>query len=219
MNFMIIVGVGLVALIGWTMFGSSSNPQPSGKAATASRSTSWGGAKYNDLALPRPWWPQLDRIGIELFDVKTKNAEALMGASVDIWLDMSNLDEFDDLYSLEFKGGRVVKDDNGYSRLEMKPKYQRAKDKHGLVCRWGTDRKPRLDHGDVYSMRLDVFALTCPWPWDRPKDDPFHIGWTYIRNRVNKGMTPEEIALDIEAKWEKDRAKRERQAAKEAGTT
>ena len=74
------------------------------------------------------------------------------------------------------------------------------------------------EHRAAVTALLDVFGLTSPWPWDRPKDDPFHIGWTYIRNRVNKGMTPEEIALDVEAKWEKDRAKRERQAAKEAAT-
>ena len=113
----------------------------------------------------------------------------------------------------------TVKDDNGFSRLEMKPKYQRAKDKHGLVCRWDATHKPTRGfetRKDVYSMRLDVFALTCPWPWDRAKEDPYFISWAFIRNRVKKGMTPEEIAVDVETKWEKDRAKCERQAAKEA---
>ena len=210
----------LGVLVGLTIRGSGSNSTGKGKAAKTPRSTSWGHAKFNnEVALPRPWWPQLDRIGIELFDVKSKNPEALMGTSVSIYLDMRNLDEFDDLYGLDFNGGMTVKDDNGYSRLEMKPKYQRAKDKYGLVCRWDATRKPTRGfetRKDVYSMRLDVFALTCPWPWDRPKEDPYFISWAFIRNRVKKGMTPEEIAVDVETKWEKDRAKREREAAKVA---
>ena len=198
---LVVVGVVIVR----TMRGSDSKT-----ASKKPRSTSWGYAKFNnDVFLPRPWWPQFDRLGIEHFNVKSKNPEALMGTEVSIYSDMRNLDEFYDLYGLEFDGGRVVKDSDGFSRLEMKPEYQRAKDKRGLVCRWGTERKPWLVHGDVYSMRLDVFTLTCPWPWNRAKDDPYFISWAFIRNRVKKGMTPEEIAVAVEAKWQKDRAKRE----------
>ena len=210
---LVVVGVVIVR----TMRGSGSKT-----TSKKPRSTSWGYAKFNnEVVLPRPWWPQLDRIGIELFDVKSKNPEALMGTTVSIYLDMRNLDEFYDLYGLDFNGGMTVKDGNGYSRLEMKPKYQRAKDKHGLVCRWDAERKPTRffeERKDVYSMRLDVFALTCPWPWDRPKEDPYFVSWAFIRNRFKKGMTPEDIAVAVEAKWEKDRAKREVEAKKATET-
>lgn len=121
----VLIGV----LVGLTMRGGGSNSTGQGKASKTPRSTSWGHAKFNnEVALPRPWWPQLDRLGIEHFKVKSKNPEALMGTTVSIYSDMRNLDEFFDLYGLEFDGGRVVKDDDGFSRLEMKPKYQKAKD-------------------------------------------------------------------------------------------
>ena len=68
-------------------------------------------------------------------------------------------------------------------------------------------------------MQLDVFTLTVPWPWHREKDDPCHVSFAFIDNRVKKGMTPEEIANDVEAKWAKDREKRERQEAKSKATS
>ena len=224
----VLVGV----LIAYTMRGGSSNaPSKSGQKSTPksspkSRSTSWGYATHKShgtkrtVKLERPWWPQLDRIGIELFDVKTKNPEGLAGTYVDVWA-MGNPSWDDDgERRLEFEGGKVVKDDDGVEFLDMNRKYYNAQKNLGMLCRWSTEKAPRpMDKKDVYSVRLDVFTLTAPWPWNRSKDDPFYVSFAYIDNRVKKGLTPEEIANEVEAKWEKDRVKRERQAAKGAPTS
>lgn len=211
----------VVIVIRYAMRGGAANTSKgSVKSTPKGRSTSWGYATHKSTStkrmvkLEREWWPHLDRIGAEFFDVKTKNLEALVGTYVDVW-GMGNPSHDDGERWLEFEGGKVVKDSNGEEYLLMSRKYHNAQAKNGMLCRWSNDRDPvSWDKKDVYSMQLDVFTLTVPWPWHREKDDPFRVSFAFIDNRVKKGMTSEEIANDVEAKWAKDREKRERQEAK-----
>ena len=113
-----------------------------------------------------------------------------------------------------------MKDADGDEYLSMSRTYYNAQKKNGMLCRWSSEKPLRpMDKKDVYSAQLDVFTLTVPWPWYREKDDPFYVSFAFIDNRVKRGMTPEEIADDVEAKWAKDREKRERQEAKSKATS
>jgi len=223
----VVAVVVLVAIvIRYTMRGGAANTSKgSVKSTPKGRSTSWGYATHKSTStkrtvkLEREWWPHLDRIGAELFDVKTKNPEALVGMYVDVW-GMGNPSHDDGERELEFEGGKVVKDADGEEYLSMSRTYYNAQKKNGMLCRWSTEKQPKpWDKKDVYSMQLDVFTLTVPWPWYREKDDPFYVSFAFIDNRVKRGMTPEEIADDVEAKWAKDREKRERQEAKSKATS
>ena len=218
----IVVGVVVVFVIRSSMRGSASNTP---KSTPKGRSTSWGYATHKSTStkrtvkLEREWWPQLDRIGAELFDVKTKNPEAVGGMYVDVW-GMGNPSHDDGERLLEFEGGKVVKDADGVEYLSMSRAYYKAEKKRSMLCRWSSEKPLRpMDKKDVYSAQLDVFTLTVPWPWYREKDDPFYVSFAFIDNRVKRGMTPEEIADDVEAKWAKDREKRERQEAKSKATS
>jgi hypothetical protein len=153
-----------------------------------------------------------------LFDVTTKNPEGLAGTYVDLWAANPNRD--DDLCRLDFEGGEVVKDHNGCEYFEVSRLYRNAKKKNGMLCRWSTETAPRpMDREGVFSARLDVFTLTAPWPWERAKDDPFHVSFAFIDNRVKKGMSPEQIVEDIEEKWRKDRKNRERESVELASNS
>jgi hypothetical protein len=184
------------------------------------KSTQWGPAEAEGVTLDRPWWPQLDRIGIELYDVRTKDPQKLVGQiiSLEAWWDDDHNPFKDDLYrEIEFKGGKVVRVEDKYDKLfNMSRKYKTAEQKLGLICKWSGDKISNWEgDGKTWSMRLDVFTLTQPFPWHRDsKTDPNFIGLQAFRNILKNTNDSEEIATLMEERIAKNTRKLERAAAK-----
>jgi hypothetical protein len=220
--FIICVLLGGFIIVRTMRAGSSDSTTSNGLTSKTSsaKSTQWGPAEAEGVTLNRPWWPQLDRIGIELYDVRTKDPQKLVGQIIGLeaWWDDDHNPFKDDLYrEIEFKGGKVVRVDDKYDTLfSMSRIYKNAEQKLGLICRWSGDKISNFDgDGKTWSMRLDVFTLTQPFPWHRDsKTDPNFIGLQAFRNIIKNTTDPEEIATLMEEKIDKNTRKLERAAAK-----
>lgn len=169
----------------------------------------WGGPNEFEpthvLIYEKEWWPRVKKIGEETFDVKTKDVNKVIEAPVSLsyWSDRARGGYVEKgLYQIVFNGGRVVDGghdggDGGFNMFKETKKYEAARIDH---VRWSKDAKPYETEEGVWSLTLEVWSKTGPYPWHREKGDPFYLH-TRTRNLILEKYTdPEEIAAAFEAK-------------------